>query len=499
MAEQVKPGVLKTGALKRCEAILIKIVKLSPIILAIAVVIYIIYYLIKGIYFMIEHKKRINNNWPTYRCKPYVMPFAGWFVGPGSTNPATNFVECSFSMHKSFYDVLKQDFMKMFGSLSDIVKDQQVAIQDARKMTNYMRESIKHFAQDIYQKMYDAFYRISSLFSVFMGAFGKLFKLFSDTYNVLLYAYYTLESTWNGPIGFTARALSDIAEPIVDVVHFFCFSPDTPILMADLTYKRAHQIQLGDTLGMKSGTVTSCMELDGTGAEMYIYRDCITVSGTHLVYSPDEGWVRVHNSIHAHPVKWDDRSIYCFNTTNNRIPAGSYLFADYMETNNDAIVSCIQAATLHELNTGGTITLDSLISSVRIQYSWALCGDTMIDLLGTGYKPISDLKLGDKLALGGTVKGLIRISPIDVMLYRYLDDTLSGSQLVYEDGKWLEVRDSSLSERIPTSTSELYHIATNNGVMRLHSGVKTTDFLQSTSEKQSDMIDQYVQTTCYST
>jgi len=484
----------------KCEKTLITVAKLSPIILAALVVLYIIYYFIKGIYFMLEHKQRINKNWPTYRCKPYVMPFAGWFVGPASTNPASNFVECSFSMHKSFYDVLKQDFITMFTSLSDIVKDQQIAIQDARKMTNFMRNSIKDMARDVYQKIYDSYYRIASLMGVFLGAFGKMFELFSSTYHTLLYAYYTLESVWNGPIGKTTRALEDLVSPIEHVIRFFCFAHDTPILMSDGSYKRASNVQLGDTLGLNAGKVTAYMKIDGKDAEMYKYKNCVTVTGSHLVKSPTEGWIRVCDSIYSRPAKWNGYDIYCFNTTNNIIPAASHMFADYIETNNNDTLSRMQASTLYQLNHKKSISLDAIKPvTVRNQYTWALHGDVMVDIGDNRFKKLSDLQIGDQLAGDNNiVKSVIKVSPGRIELYNYKGDVMSGSQFVLENDMWMEVRDSKIARPvIHTEGIRLYHIVTNTATIILRNGTVVTDFLQSTSEEQSEFIDRYVENIHY--
>jgi len=497
------------SALERCEAFIIKAAKMAPIILAGAVVIFLIYYFIKGIYFMLGHKKRINANWPKYRCKPYILPFAGWFVGPGSTNPATNFVECSFSVQRSYYDVLKQDFMQMFGSLAEIVKDQQIAIQEMRNMTNYMRNSMKQFAEDIYQKMYDAYYRIASLFKVFMGAFGSLFNLFSESFNVLLYGYYTLQSMWNGPIGIVGRGLYDITNPIRDVVHFFCFSPDTPILMADGRYKRAREIKLGHQLGMNAGEVIACMEIDGTNADMYRYNDCVEVSGSHMLKENGK-WIRVEDSMRSEPIEWNGRNIICFNTTSNRIPVAGHLFADYMETNDNATRTMMQAVVLHRLNEGEPIAMDSKdlkYPAVRCQYDWALDAGTKVEMFSGLSKCIRDIKIGDKISMGGYVQAIIKVAPTEGQMYSYCGEKMTGTHIVLNGDQWIEVRDAPLAQPCePRAMGEgcyrilepLYNIVTTNGVIKLQSGILTTDFQQSTCEKTSVMIDEYVEKIFYS-
>src|SRR3990170_7503228 len=78
-------------------------------------------FLIYGIYYIYINKQTIDQNWPDYRCRPYVFPFAGWLIGPGTTNPVTNFRDCSWLIFKSFFDVLIAPFVNILQSILGIL------------------------------------------------------------------------------------------------------------------------------------------------------------------------------------------------------------------------------------------------------------------------------------------------------------------------------------------------------------------------------------------
>ena len=73
-------------------------------ILLIVILFSIIYYLQLGG----NLKKYIINNWSYYKCKPYILPFAGFFRPPEDTNgflkfTFKNFKKCQWANIKIFF------------------------------------------------------------------------------------------------------------------------------------------------------------------------------------------------------------------------------------------------------------------------------------------------------------------------------------------------------------------------------------------------------------
>ena len=96
----------------------------------------------------------------------------------------------------------------------------------------------------------------------------------------------------------------------------------------------------------------------------------------------------------------------------------------------------------------------------------ALCFEenTLIDLEDGGTKPIKELKIGDKIK-GAVVKGIIKATHNNWVLYKYKGITVSGDHLIYEDGYWSRINTREQAERVYsdcpvicliTSTNNLY-------------------------------------------
>lgn len=91
-------------------------------------------------------------------------------------------------------------------------------------------------------------------------------------------------------------------------------------------------------------------------------------------------------------------------------------------------------------------------------------GDTDIMMENGSYKKIKDIKVNDKVAIGGKVKavgqGLIKD------LYSYKGFKVSGHHAIYEDGKWLRVENANVAIPIGKEKESLvYPIVTETHLM----------------------------------
>jgi len=68
-----------------------------------------------------------------------------------------------------------------------------------------MEQSAYDDLTDIATKIFQAYGRIAQLLVTVYGIVAKVGKVFQDLLNLILLAYYSLGSMWNGPIGGTAR------------------------------------------------------------------------------------------------------------------------------------------------------------------------------------------------------------------------------------------------------------------------------------------------------
>ena len=130
----------------------------------------------------------------------------------------------------------------------------------------------------------------------------------------------------------------------------------------------------------------------------------VQVSGNHKVLY-DMDWIRVENHPDAIPVDACE-FVYCLNTTANRILVGNYIFKDYEETTTPSILreffTRVQAA-----HGSKDLTHDKIKNPEKYTYTGVL-PTTNVKLESGEMTPASLIKIGDRLALGGVVKGVIR-------------------------------------------------------------------------------------------
>ena len=286
-----------------------------------------------GGYKIYENKKKINKKWTQYRCKPYMLPFAGWAVGPGDVSVTTNFVDCMWNINKTFFDILISPFTEILQVITGILSSMVNDIQNIRKMVTYMRDNMEEMAKDVLNKIWASYVRIAYLFKTFLKVFKRLGDVFVDLFDVLKFSTYTVASMWNGPVG--------------GIAHFFCFDEDTMIKLDNSNYKKIKDIKLGDILE-DNNQVTGFFKFDAKNVDMYYYKNVI-VSGKHPV-KENEKWLRIEESIDSRKVEYHKPYIYCLATQNAVIKVNNIIFSDYIDTSDPEMKKNIYQYVLKKLN-----------------------------------------------------------------------------------------------------------------------------------------------------
>jgi len=428
-------------------------------VLLIFITIIILSTLFYGIYYVIENKKQIDQNWPQYKCRPYVFPFAGILIGPNTTNPVDNFRDCSWLIFKSFFDVLISPFIQILTIIVSILTNFTNDIQNIRKMVSYMRSSIRSIALDLYAKMKDAYYRLAFVYKSFMKVFAAMFQSMQASYNTLLYSYYTMSSMWNGPIGGAAR--------------FFCFDGNTLIKMSDGTFKAISQIELGEQT--QGGAVLGCYKFSADSMNMYLINGDI-VSGSHLIFENDK-WIRVADSPNAEEIMYHHQYIYSLQTAYSTLYTPTNIFKDYDELNDNSIKFNIYLNQLTNLNAPLHREISEYMPttypSKPINHIFKTLFDsrTPIPLTNGTTKCIKDIVIGDVLSVSGKVLGVVKCQRLPGMtMYRTKNGVIcSHGTVIYADS-WIPVNiepNSSLhySESESESKNILYSLLTESGTI----------------------------------
>ena len=90
--------------------------------------------------------KKVQDNWPEYRCNPTIMPFAGTF----GHNVMDNFTYCIQSMQTDFMGVFTQPIDYLLSVTSSISGGLTESIQAFRGVINVFRNFVASILQSIF-------------------------------------------------------------------------------------------------------------------------------------------------------------------------------------------------------------------------------------------------------------------------------------------------------------------------------------------------------------
>lgn len=431
-----------------------------------------------GGYYIHENRKNINKNWPNYKCKPYILPFAGWAIGPNGTTTANNFMDCVWTLNKSFFDILISPFIKIIKTIIGILSGLTNDIQNIRQMIDYMRESLRDIAVDVYQKIYDSYKRIAFLFRTILNVFDKLFNFFYELFDVLKFTFYTTASLWNGPIGGIAK--------------FFCFVPGSMVKLGNGSELEIEKLMPGDYL-YDNNEVISCHQFINNLENIYNYKGVI-VSGNHLV-NENNKWIKVKNSKYSKITINKYPHIYCLNTLNGKIEVGGIQFTDFNEISEDDIILAKNYNLM--LNYLNKNFIKKKYFHKNILYPSGF--DSFYKFTSNDGKLVksSDIKIGNYLKNKNQILGIIKTNKKKSVMYKnYISDQkLSGTSIIKENKNWIPVEESTYWKKIPNNEGSqyIYHFVTSNGYIEDSHGNIFRDYLESHDTYINDMLDRKVE------
>ena len=150
-------------------------------------------------YYQIQNKLlEVKRDWPQYRCRPDVMPFAGWINPPDGVSPLDytrqNFMECSANTTKGVFDRPMSMVYVIFNGIMGVFKNILEVIEKIRLLFNRMRDALKDIFLTVFYriqnviiplqtmliKMVDFFEKIKGILATFLLAFvGVLWSFYS--------------------------------------------------------------------------------------------------------------------------------------------------------------------------------------------------------------------------------------------------------------------------------------------------------------------------------
>uniref|UniRef100_A0A6C0CWT7 Vint domain-containing protein n=1 Tax=viral metagenome TaxID=1070528 RepID=A0A6C0CWT7_9ZZZZ len=455
-----------------------------------------IYFLIPIFIFLyfktIKDLQPIKDDWANQRCKPTVIPFAGFINKPDNMTVAEftqqNFTFCIQSILVSMSSFALQPLTFLTSSLSSIYGDLSGSIDSSRTLITNIRTNMANITNQILNRIMNFTVPVTKMIIGFNDLVKKVVAILTSGLYTSLSTYYALKAflgalvqliiyvlisavaviislwlvpvTW--PMAITGTAIFSAVSIslaiflvfLTQVLHIktsgfkipkvpskpkirVCFDKNTMMKMADRTMKKISEIKIGDELwcdGDKKNRVTSKLKLLAINNKMYQLGDVI-VSGTHRVRH-DGVWIFVNKHPHAIPVEnYDEPVIYCLNTTCKEFTIGDYIFSDWDEITEENYI-----AINNYLKSNNADYKEKDLDKTDIHKLFDMGFDeyTYIHLKDRKIAKISCVKLGDILKNGEKVYGLVEILNSDSLaeskkLYHLLTDKnsfyLNGIQI----------------------------------------------------------------------
>jgi len=151
-------------------------------------------------YFEIQNKLLdVKQNWPEYRCRPDVMPFAGWINAPDGVSPLEytkqNFMECSANSTKGVFDRPMSMVYVIFNVIMGIFKNILGVIEKFRLLFNRIRETLKNIFLSIFNRIQNVIIPVQVMLIRMVDFFEKIkgiLATFLLTFVGVLWSFYSL-------------------------------------------------------------------------------------------------------------------------------------------------------------------------------------------------------------------------------------------------------------------------------------------------------------------
>jgi len=377
-----------------------------------------------------SHISDVQKNWSEHRCQPYMMPFAGLF----GYNVNENFEFC-------LQQIIQESTKGVTGPFASGMFGFTTILSNLMDSANSFRTMLATLVGGII--------KIVSEFKARMTALMGRVKLTASRMKSLMYRVY---GTMFAVIYMGMSAQTGIANFgdtfIFKFIDTFCFPPEQLVTLESGDALPISEVKVNDIL--KGGHIVQTIyKFAAEGQSMVQLNDnsgeIIQVSSNHFVRF-GEKWIMAMDHPDAKPAEpWSgglERPLICLTTHDHILPIGKYTFADYDETD--------------IANAGTQQWVDSSLNGRKaelppqdVSYEIGCPSATMVKTLD-GFKPLYEIRLGDKITERDTVVG-IQVSELEEFSRISNTQRIAKGALIWnpEKGQWLRAY-----SMLPDATSD---------------------------------------------
>lgn len=416
-------------------------------------------------------RNEISQNWDQYKCQPLILPVAGLFKGDNFFKfTRENFTNCYWLITKEYFYILIKPIKYAIDTITKILGDASNSLNQLRNMAKLIRELFQKMIAEVFEKIQTNVSAVQFYSEKFRNLMKKQHAIFQMIYYYLETIRLTFDSFINGPTPILLMFLMIFGMltifiismcllcpiPFVGIfacpICFMCFDPHQIINTIDnnmLTTKEIRNVILGDIIEGGSKVISTFHFVLDEYAPLYQF-DNIKLSASHIIYK-DNIAIRAVDCPETYICGYT-KKLVCLGTSDNKIRIRNNILSDYNEVDN------------HELS----IELNNRILSVL------------------NNKPINNSDFVNyptgfvNLDINKETETLITHLIIDnnVKIYNYKGILCSGNNIIYENGLWIRVYQSSDSIlQINHNYEEIYNTITKDGIYTID-GYRFRDFME---------------------
>lgn len=477
----------------------------------------IVFFLLFSYFYIMSNAKALRKDWPSQRCNPSVIPFAGFVMDDPKLSKfeftGQNFNSCL----NNILTQISNDALQPLNFATSVVGG---AVGGVSGVLNSIRERIAKMVENMENTIGNIFGRILNFLTPIRFMLIKMRDSLYKMNAIVLTALYSAVGTFLGIKSFIGNfitiaiiVLIALAVIIAVLLMFFftaplavpplliftalsavviyiiaalgeimeltkpdmpekprCFDGSTIVELNGGVKCRMRDLKPGQYMSDGS-KITATMKLSTHGITMYDYNG-IVVSGNHNVMVDDGVWKAVKDLDESIEIPdYDDEFIYCINTTSKRIKIDRRYFSDWDDLDDieifnirtkfiDIMPSYFNRDQFHKYLDGG------------------FAGSTLIEMEDGNVKMLQDIDVNDELRFNGRVLGVVKINMNDLKLTKYIiDDKVfyGGPNNVICDNEIVSYEKESIGPDLESPNSYLYHLITEDGRLVID-GVKFYDY-----------------------
>lgn len=322
----------------------------------------------------------VKQNWPKYRCRPSIIPFAAFF----GYDAGENFNFCLKNMATTEFGQALGPVFTILGSIASSLMVLITAANSIRLAFATMMGGVNTIFSNFTERFSHLTSNISQSATRIKFLMGRLYGAFFAMIYMAIAGMTALQN-----FGDTA---------LFSFLDTFCFDPDTLVDIQGKGLTAVRHVQIGDVFTKTGGVVSATFQFSSDGQPMVRFLDGTVVSTNHYMEYKNK-IIRAEDHPDAVLIGgWNggkEKPLICFNTSDHHIPVGNYIFMDYDETEEG------DQATMNWVDS--QVNGRETRKARSYEYSSALHPMTKIKLKNGSTKPLQEIQLHDQLSTGKVI------------------------------------------------------------------------------------------------